>query len=236
MQSHFAGTVARDIFAEVPQHTVAKDRVYSTLRRRILFDEIHPREKLSETTLAAQYGVSRTPIREAVARLLDDELVNAIPQSGTYVAPISLAKADEATYLREIIEPTITLRAAELATAEDLAELSELMEAHSAAYKAGDYVVSFTKDVEFHRLAYQICGNERIWHSLNRLSSDSYRVRFLKLKTHYRWEATYGEHTHILECFAERRLDELQDAIRQHITKCYHDHQRLQDSYPGYFD
>lgn len=235
MQAQFLVDEASDIFAEVPRHTVAKDRVYSVLRRRILFDDIHPKEKLSETTLAGQFGVSRTPIREAIARLLDDELVIAIPQSGTYVAPISLEKADEATYLREIIEPTITRTAASRATSQHLLQLEGLIDAHSASYRDGDYPQSFTRDIEFHRLAYVICGNERIWRSLNRLSSDSYRVRFLKLKTHYRWEATYAEHTHILECFEQQRLDELEAAISQHIHKCYEDHQILQDNYPGYF-
>lgn len=224
-----------DIFAEVPQYSVAKDRVYSVLRRRILFDDLHPKEKLSETSLADQFGVSRTPIREAIARLVDDELVVAIPQSGTYVAPISLARADEATQLREMIEPSFTRLAAEQATPEHHQQLRSLIESHRESFTGENYVESFTRDVEFHRFAYIICGNQRIWRSLNRLSSDSYRVRFLKLKTHYRWEQTYAEHTQIVTTFQERRLDELEAITRQHINKCFQDHQILQDAYPGYF-
>lgn len=235
MQLLETAEIGDDIFTEVPRYTVAKGRVYSVLRRRILFDELHPRDKLSETTLAAQFGVSRTPIREAIARLVDDELVVAIPQSGTYVAPISLAKADEATQMRTMIEPTITRLAAERAAEDDWRHLRNFLESHKGSFAGENYVESFTRDVEFHRYYYSICGNERIWQALNRLSSDSYRVRFFKLKMHYRWEETYAEHLQIYTAFQDRRLDDLESVARHHIHKCYDDHQILEGTYPGYF-
>src|ERR1044072_2785086 len=79
-------------------------QAYQTLRDAIVRVDIVPGQQLSENELAAQLGVSRTPVREALARLRDEQLVHVVPQLGTFVSRISPAAVGDAQFVREALE------------------------------------------------------------------------------------------------------------------------------------
>ena len=70
--------------------TTAKERIYTTLRQWIIDGTLEPDERLNDVELAQYFAVSRTPVREALQLLREQKLVNVVPSSGTYVAPIDL--------------------------------------------------------------------------------------------------------------------------------------------------
>ena len=82
----------------------ASDRVYATLSAAIRDLSLAPGRSLSETELAESLNVSRTPLREAIARLVDAGLVQVVPQVGTRVALIRLSDVEEARFVRENLE------------------------------------------------------------------------------------------------------------------------------------
>src|SRR3954469_10910625 len=102
--------------------------VYDRLREAIVSTELQPGQLISEHELAEALGGSRTPVREAVARLRDDQLVEVVPQLGTYVSRISVSGVDDAQFLREALECSAVRLAAERVDADDVAALREVIE------------------------------------------------------------------------------------------------------------
>src|SRR3954454_20202107 len=101
--------------------------VYDALRNAIVTTELEPGQQISENEIADKLGVSRTPVREALARLRDDQLVQIVPQTGTFVAPISVSGVDDAQFLREALECSAVRLAAERADRGDVAQLGALI-------------------------------------------------------------------------------------------------------------
>src|SRR5204863_7670713 len=102
--------------------------VYAALRDAIVSTELEPGRQISENEIADRLGVSRTPVREALARLRDDQLVQIVPQLGTFVSRISVAGVDDAQFLREALECSAVRLAAERVDAADVAELRVIIE------------------------------------------------------------------------------------------------------------
>src|SRR3954469_968207 len=103
--------------------TRARDQVYARLREAMVGAELEPGRRLSENELAGRFGVSRTPIREALVRLRDDRLVEIEPQLGPFVARISGRAVGDAQFVRESLECAAIRLAAEKATAADVRRL-----------------------------------------------------------------------------------------------------------------
>ena len=86
------------------QETSLQDQSYHTIRRKIVYLDYKPGEKLGVKQLCDDLDMGRTPVREALVRLAQEGLVRTVPQSGTYVSPINLTLAESACYIREHLE------------------------------------------------------------------------------------------------------------------------------------
>ncbi|MCC6239982.1 MAG: GntR family transcriptional regulator [Phycisphaerales bacterium] len=111
------------MFVEIINH---RDRAYAHIRHKILVGEIPVGERLSPEGLAKEIGVSRTPMREALAQLGAEGLLKQVPQYGTFVKEVSRDELSEIYELREILEGIAAERAATRITAERLCELEQL--------------------------------------------------------------------------------------------------------------
>jgi DNA-binding GntR family transcriptional regulator len=112
--------------------------VYQDLREQIVSVALDPGSRLSENELAAGYGVSRTPVREALIRLADDGLVEVFPQLGTYVSRISVREVREAQFIREALETAALPLVAERAGPADYTRLEAVLAEQRAARADGD--------------------------------------------------------------------------------------------------
>src|SRR5579864_5531502 len=101
------------------------DRVYQHLRRRIRELALPPGAPLRKEELAAELGVSRAPVSEAIARLAEEGLIEVFPQHGSFVAPIRAADVRESLFIRTALETEAMRRLAPAATPELIAELDE---------------------------------------------------------------------------------------------------------------
>jgi len=116
-----------------------KDEIYAALRERIVFGEIGPGDRLVETDLAARFGVSKTPVREALLTLEAEGLVTLRPHRGGVVSPLSTAEYRDLQIVRDALEfgaidaVVATIGAADFAAAD--ARLAEM----DAAFRARDY-------------------------------------------------------------------------------------------------
>jgi DNA-binding GntR family transcriptional regulator len=111
----------------------AASKAYEAIRRAILEGQYAPGSALREEQLAAEVGVSRTPVREALRRLLADGLVDSVRNSGTFVSDLSESDVLEVFELRAILEAYVSRKAAHLISEEELAELERLADAMEAA-------------------------------------------------------------------------------------------------------
>src|SRR5277367_2579840 len=91
-----------------PRTATAASRIYADLRAELVSLARRPAEAISEGEIAVSYGVSRTPVREAILKLSDEGLVEIFPQSGINVSRISIAALPEAIVIRRALEETTT--------------------------------------------------------------------------------------------------------------------------------
>src|ERR1700712_5912981 len=113
--------------------TSARDQAYAVLRAAIVGAELEPGRRLSENQLADLIGVSRTPVRDAQARLRDERLVAIVPQLGTFVTFIDEEAVADAHFVREALEVGAIRIAARTAQPDQLAALQDNLQRQAAA-------------------------------------------------------------------------------------------------------
>src|SRR5437763_3342513 len=128
----------------------ARDQAYAALREAIVSAELAPGERLSENRLAERLGVSRTPVREALARLRDERLVAIVPQLGTFVTRIDPEAVADAQFVRESLECNAIRLTTERITDRDLQDLGDIVELQQRAEQQGDAVAFDHHDDALH--------------------------------------------------------------------------------------
>src|SRR5271154_1437796 len=121
-----------------PRGATASARFYSDLRSQLVSRERRPGEPISEAEIALSYGVSRTPVREAILKLSDEGLLEIFPQSGIFVSRIPVAALPEAIIVRKALEETTARLAAERASASQILVLHAILERQREANAASD--------------------------------------------------------------------------------------------------
>src|SRR5437763_14691225 len=106
-----------------PRAATASSRIYSDLRAELVSLQRRPGEAISEAEIALSYGVSRTPVREAILKLSDEGLVEIFPQSGINVSRVSIAALPEAIVVGRALEETTTRMTAARASARHILAL-----------------------------------------------------------------------------------------------------------------
>src|ERR1700722_1417605 len=133
-------------------------RLYADLHADIITGRMRPGESLSETRVAEQYGISRTPVREVFRRLTEEGFLRVVPQVGTYVAPINLAAVTDSQFIRETLERRAVCLTAERATARQIRALRQELRIQEQAIAASDRVRFFASDEAMHRMMMTIAG------------------------------------------------------------------------------
>ena len=139
--------------------STARTLVHRVLRERIVSLDLAPGAAVSEGDLAAELGVSRTPVRESLILLAEEGLIHVYPQLGSFVARIDVQQVRDAQFIREAVELAALHAAAARATAADIAALRALI----AAQREADATTFVTLDDDFHRSLMAAAGHESAW-------------------------------------------------------------------------
>jgi DNA-binding GntR family transcriptional regulator len=222
----------------VRRSTGAPPRIqaYATLRAAIVRGELAPGLKLSENALAAELGVSRTPVREALARLREDRLVDVVPQLGTFVSRIDPAAVRDAQFIREALECAAVRRAAEVAGDDDVARLEENLQAQERAAGQGDLDSFYVLDDAFHRALCDLSGHAAVWAVSERAKSHLNRVRRLSLGEPDYLSAMIAEHRSVLAAIWEHDSERAEEALRHHLRMVLRELPRLREREPDFFE
>ncbi len=147
------------------------DGIYQRVLGAILEHQLPPGTQLVEERLANVFGVSRTKIRQALARLAHDSIVTVVPNRGAFVASPTVAEAREVFDARRLIEPTLAGRAARTATAAQIKRLREHVALESAARAAEDKRSIIRLSGEYHQLIAESAGNAFLARTMRELET-----------------------------------------------------------------
>jgi len=210
--------------------------VYAALRQAIVSTELEPGQQISENEIADKLGVSRTPVREALARLRDDQLVQIVPQLGTFVSRISVAGVDDAQFLREALECSAIRLAAERADTADVAGLGLLIDRQESARDAADASAFFVLDDELHSTLCELSGRPIAWTIVARANGHLNRVRRLSLAEPRYIAEMIEEHKAVVDAVGQGDPDAAEDALRHHLRMVLSDLPTIRHDHPDYFE
>jgi len=210
-------------------------RAYAALRDQIVSTELQPGRQLSENELAQRLGVSRTPVREALARLGDDGLVEIVPQLGTFVSRISDAALDDAQFVREALESAGVRLAAERCERVDVASLEGLLARQADVCRREDYGGWFVLDEEFHCALCELSGHGIAWTLIRRISGHLDRIRRLSLPQPRYLEGMLAEHRLVLSAIRRGDPEGAEEALRHHLRMVLGAVPALREQFPDFF-
>ncbi|MGL5434192.1 MAG: GntR family transcriptional regulator [Lachnospiraceae bacterium] len=193
-----------------------KNSLYLDLKEKLINCIYAPGSILNEMQLASEYGMSRTPIREALSRLEMDGYIKIMPKKGTYVTDISLNDVMQIFQTRIEIEP-LTLKMA--ASYLDVGEL--MMFRNKFEQDDMDISNSFRLDTAMHLFIIEHCGNNYIINMMRKLFDDNTRVVIASKQNQVKIHDAKCEHIEILDSLLSGNdIEKSSELMRKHIETC----------------
>jgi len=189
-------------------------KIRDSLEQRIIEGELGIGKRLDEAELSAHYGVSRTPVREALQRLAESGLAEHLPRRGTFVRAPSLSELVEMFEVMAELECMAVRLATRRTTNADIDALTDSNEACRAALEAGDTKRYYELNAAVHRQIYKMSGNGFLAAEAQRLHDRLRPFRRLQLRVRGRM----GEHDIILAAIRDGDVQQAVDTMRNHIT------------------
>lgn len=215
----------------------AADRVYEDLRERILGFDLPPDSTLSRGDLAAEYGVSQTPVREALLRLEDDGLIRIYPQSRTVVARIDEQALKETHFLRVSIETEVVRRIAAQDHADTLRQARGLVRLQQTLMDdPSQFRLFYDFDVAFHRTLFDAVGMRSLHVMLGRKLGHMTRCRRLEMPREGKLSEIVHGHLAVIEGIASGNPELAAAAMRGHIGATIRRVTLLRAEFPDYFE
>ena len=213
----------------------ARDYALRVLKNNIAAMELEPGAMVSENELAAQMGLSRTPVREALMDLAKCRMVDVLPQRGSRIALIDYALVDEARFAREVLEVAVLDLVCSLASEKDVAQLRQNVRLQKLAQEPGmaGTLDMMELDDAFHEMLFRIAQKENIFGMLGSMTIHFDRVRFLALGV-VKDQKIIEDHSGICEAIAERDAAKAKEIMAKHLKRVYVDEESIRQAYPQY--
>jgi DNA-binding GntR family transcriptional regulator len=194
--------------------TLLRDQAYARLRDAILDGTLEPGEQLKDAELAEWLGLSRTPIREAVARLEEYGLVETEPNRYTRVAPLSARDARDAFPVVAALQGLAASLGVSRLTRADLAEMGDANGDFAAALAVADVDGAVAADDRFHAVLVQTSANREIARSLARLMPKIRRLERARFGS-LAGRRSVEQHERILALCAAGNAEQAAEAVRE---------------------
>ncbi|HUW94588.1 MAG TPA: GntR family transcriptional regulator [Anaerolineae bacterium] len=210
----------RALLAKIEKPPSVDDTAYLQIKQAILDCVLAPGQPLVETGLAEELGVSRTPVRRAIARLEQEGFVAADPTKGYRVTEISARDLEEMYQLREILECHLIRETAEQFTQDELAAMESALQAADQALEQENYPAFLAANRGFHHAFDRKYGNQRISDVLDRLDEHVYRAimwGFRNRESSVVSQLAYGDHRLVLEAIREGDVESAVSVMKDHL-------------------
>ena len=197
------------------------EQIYESLRRAIVRLEMPPGAPVSEKDICTSFEVSRTPVREALQRLAEEDLVEILPHSGTWVSRISFALAEEGFVLRRALEVESVRKASERIGEAELRQLDELIGRMRQVLREDRLDDYLEVDDAFHAAIARISGYPRIWKFIGLAKVHLDRMRQLSAPVPGHLAEVTEQHAAIVQALARRNALQAELAMRIHLDSSF---------------
>jgi GntR family transcriptional regulator, rspAB operon transcriptional repressor len=209
-------------------------QIYEILHKRILNVELVPGTVLSRAALQMEFGVSQTPVRDALIRLQEDGVVEVYPQYATVVARIDIRHAQQAQFLRLSLELEAIQTLSRESPADTAAELAGII-ARQETFASPETYDSFDAcDQEFHRKLYERADILDLWINVRRQSVHLDRLRRLHLPMPGKMQTVLGDHRAIVDAIRSANPEEATAALRRHLSGTLSITDMIKERFPEY--
>ncbi|MDT3687424.1 MAG: GntR family transcriptional regulator [Pseudorhodoplanes sp.] len=194
------------------------DKAYNEIKHRIITCHYRPGEVLSEASVSTELKIGRTPIHQAIHRLMMDDLVSILPRKGIMVRPVSIDEAMEIVGVRTVTEGYCARLAAERADDAELQRLQEILDESEEATETRDVERLMLLDREFHDTLARAARNKVLADTLRNLHERSLRFWFISLRDPDHHRRVLTQHRSIVEALRSRKPEAAEHAMREHIN------------------
>jgi DNA-binding GntR family transcriptional regulator len=201
------------------QPVTRREEVYLHLKQDIITCQLLPGQLLYEGDLAEQYGVSKTPIREALTLLEKDGLIKFLPRKGYLVTTLTLKDVQEIFEVRLILERAVTVLAAERITEREITELEKFLEIGFQLNDESTIYAYIQANKDFHIAIARASRNQRLVEYMERLLNDAQRLQFMDLETGEGPWAWNRDHEVILEALRKRDKEAAARAVESALAQ-----------------
>lgn len=188
-----------------------KEIAYKLLKDRILSCQLRPNDVIDPQEIEKELGISRTPVREALAALEQENLVTIFPRRGIVVSGISAEEITNITITRRLIEPYLAGNAVKFA---DSAVLRDFLKKFSSDE---DFLTSTRADYEFHLYLAQCSKNNYLIHVMNLVLANNMRLVILAARLPNRLKLSNAEHCSIIHALLERDGAKAERLMTEHL-------------------
>lgn len=211
------------------------DVTYNKIREDIMNMTLEPGMDVSVQKLSERYGVSRTPVREAVVRLQQSGLVEIYPQRKTVVSKIDLQRVREEWFIRTSLESAVVdefIRKCSELVADTMQELIN----KQMKYMDKKYFREFYfKDNRFHQLIFETAGEELSWFTIEEVASHYNRIRLLYGKMQGAQQSDIDKHVKMVAAARKRDVDGMRKVVMEHSNTLLDRVQSMSKQYPQFF-
>jgi DNA-binding GntR family transcriptional regulator len=199
------------------QRTTTPDGVYRVLRAAILDGTVPPGGQLREAHIAADLGISRSPLREALTRLEEEGLIVKIPFRGAFVVEVSARDVAEIASVRLLVEPYAAELSAEALRGAGRPELLRAIEELDRATGKNDIPASIDAHLRFHRLFYDLSGHGVLQSLWNGWESKLRLYLTVDHRTYSDPHDIAAEHERLVETALEGDIDGFRQELARHF-------------------
>lgn len=214
--------------------------VYTALREEITTLSLLPGVELSIEELCSRYGVSRSPVRDALLRLERDRLVDIFPQKGTRVSFLDEKTVEEERFMRKCIELGVVEKCMKKErSGREFDAFTVKLESNllmqEASFLEDDWGGFYHLDDELHHLFYSEVGLENLWAIVDAHTGNDKRIRMLSYADASIIEGVKGQHRALVDAIKEKNLKKVLEVEKLHLEKVSREIKEFEEQYPSYF-
>jgi len=194
------------------------EKAYLVIKNAILNNKLKPREILSEEALAAELGISRTPVRAALKKLEFERLILLNPGRNAIVADFSEEDMCQVFPIRIALEPVAARIAAQNINKDDLKKLKEILTSQQQAVQMEDYNLYIQKDFEFHTALARFSKNELLSDMVETINTQIKRFLILSVTLQENSTIAIQEHLKVVEALEQGEQSLAEELMKEHVV------------------
>ncbi len=214
--------------------------VYTSLREEITTLSLLPGAALSIEELCSKYGVSRSPVRDALLRLQRDKLVDIFPQKGTRVSFLDERTVEEERFMRKCIELGVVEKCMKKERSDKefsafVVKLESNLLSQEASLLEENYGDFYRADDELHHLFYSEVGLDNLWSIVDAHTGNDKRIRMLSYADASIIEGVKAQHRALVDAIKEKDPEKVLIVEKMHLEKVSREIKDFEEQYPAYF-